>query len=688
MPRFLLVPAAAWLAASLGLTVAPQNPAPAPAAPAAQAAAVQGAKVTFERLASGDAPAQRQSQHARVLSLAVERGETPTPFVAPGLIRATYTATLQLPARDRCRFRAEGRGTVKLTINDETVLDGQLRPGKPIESKEPVRLKKGDNQLVLVFEGAATGDGQFRLFWSGADFAFEPIAPERLSRAADDADVRAGEERRHGLDLFAERRCARCHEFETRRVGESAFAELDEAGPDLRQAGARLQADWIAQWLADPRQYRPDATMPRFALSTQDCGDLAAYLAGLGAPAAAPTFPADAQAKGRALFRQFGCVACHAEPGAPAAAEPAGRIDLSFVPRKWHATALVEYLQDPRRFHPATRMPDLRLSRDDALVLAGFLMMIDVSGSVPKSSGDALRGKRLAQKHGCALCHGLDVELADRQWPRLRNCKPERGCLADAAHVGGAPDHGLSKEQRAALRAFLPFAEEAPFRRAPLDFLQRHVVRDRCVNCHSLDGRPSTWARWAEQQTAHAPLPKEHDPVAQGVPMLTWVGSKLQPSWIEKFVTGETKSPRPWLAARMPAFQLHGPALAQGMVREHGYGPQDEPPLPPNPALAAHGERLIAQGTGFNCVQCHALGDKPAVQVFEREGIELLTARARLRHEYYTRWILDPLRIDPESRMTKFATNGKTPYTEILGGDAAQQFEAIWQYLGGRIPGR
>jgi hypothetical protein len=38
--------------------------------------------------------------------------------------------------------------------------------------------------------------------------------------------------------------------------------------------------------------------------------------------------------------------------------------------------------------------------------------------------------------------------------------------------------------------------------------------------------------------------------------------------------------------------------------------------------------------------------------------------------------------------MTKFATNGKTPFTEILGGDAAQQFEAIWQYLGGRISTR
>jgi mono/diheme cytochrome c family protein len=138
----------------------------------------------------------------------------------------------------------------------------------------------------------------------------------------------------------------------------------------------------------------------------------------------------------------------------------------------------------------------------------------------------------------------------------------------------------------------------------------------------------------------------------------------------------------------MPVFALHGAAIAQGLVREHGYGPQDEAALSVDPGLAVHGERLLAQGTGFNCVQCHAVGDKPAVQVFEREGIELLTARARLRHEYFARWLADPPRMDPDSRMPKFQKDGKTAITDVLDGDAAQQFEAIWHYLGGRIAGR
>ena len=137
------------------------------------------------------------------------------------------------------------------------------------------------------------------------------------------------------------------------------------------------------------------------------------------------------------------------------------------------------------------------------------------------------------------------------------------------------------------------------------------------------------------------------------------------------------------MTARMPKFEKHGAALTDGLVREHGYGSKDEPILAGKANLAVRGQRLLAQGTGFGCVQCHAVGDQKATQVFEREGINLTTARGRLRHEYYTRWLADPTRLDPDARMPKYADDkGKTAFTDVLGGKAADQFEAIWQFLG------
>jgi mono/diheme cytochrome c family protein len=666
-----------WLAVAAAIV-------PAPAQETGLAPARRGVAVTFAR--QGPGGEQTDVVRMTLLSLCVERGETATPFLDPGLFRSTHRARLTLPVRDRHRFRIEGRGSVELRVNGEQVLAGVLRPGRSLETAQPVRLQKGDNELLLEFESSAVGDGEFRLFWSGADFGFEPIAPERLSWPGSDSET-DHERRRQGQALFAARHCARCHEPEERRIGESAYGELDGAGPDLRAIGARLQRDWIASWLRDPRQFRADATMPRLRFEQdRDADDLAAWLGSLGTPLPAAPFAEGSAAAGERRFWQLGCVACHVPPGGVEAAAAPDRMPLGFVPRKWHAAALIEYLQDPRRHHRSGRMPHFGLSRDEATELAAFLLTASAA-PLPASGGDPERGRVLAQRLACIDCHDVDVALGAPKAPRLRNLHRERGCLDQGA--AKAPDHGFDAEQIAALRSFLPFAETAPFHRSPLDYAARNLRAQRCTACHALDGEPSTWALIATAERAAGRLPPELDPVAQGVPALTWVGAKLQPSWLAGFIGGRESSPRPWLHARMPAFDRCGAAIAQGLVRAHGYGAADEPPAAVDAQAAIHGERLLAIGSGFGCVQCHALGDQPAVQVFEREGVELLLARRRLRHEYYMRWLLDPTRLDPESRMPKYAdAKGRTALHEVLDGDAARQFAAIWQFLGSRLPQR
>ncbi|MGC6489245.1 MAG: c-type cytochrome [Planctomycetota bacterium] len=647
---------------------------------AAPRATVQGAKVTFSTVRGEKAS---HTQRARLLSLAVERGETPTPYLPVGAFRARFDAMVTLPARDRMKFRVDGRGKVKLVVNGKVVLDGRLRGRAPLETEKAVRLKKGENDLLVEYESAARGDGELRVFWSGYDFGFEPVAPELLSHDPADEALQRGERLRRGHALFVERRCARCHDYDDLRVTESAYLELDRAGPDLRRVAARAKAGWLAKWMRDPHAVRPDASMPKLPLSESEADDVAVYLGGLGAAPPAVTFTAAQREAGAARFRELGCVACHTRTDEPAEAAAIGdRIRLAFVEEKWHGAALVAYLREPSAHYPDVRMPDLDVSAEDAEALAAYLLA--APRELPAPQGDAQRGRRLVQKHGCVLCHAFDADIppADRVFPRYRNLKPARGCLADEPS-GRAPDFGFDDEERRALREFLPHAEQAPFRQAPLDYIARHMTSERCVACHAVDGHPSTWAQLAERWSEDEPLPPEQDPAAQGLPSLTWVGSKLQPSWIREFVTGQLPSPRPWLTARMPKFERHGAAITDGLVREHGYGAKDEPILAGKANLAMHGQRLLGQGTGFGCVQCHAVGDQQATQVFEREGINLVTARGRLRHEYYTRWLADPTRLDPDARMPKYADDrGKTAFTDVLGGRAAEQFEAIWQHLG------
>lgn len=632
-------------------------------------------------------PEQRQkdgvhSERVRVLSVCVERGETPTPRLPPGMFEATFRGLLTLPVRDRYRFRVEGKGSFELRINGEKVLGGTLRSGKAEETAQPIRLQKGDNEVVARIESSALGEAQLRVAWSGPDFAFEPIAPERWQWPLDDAEIAAGEQQRRGHRLFVERRCVACHQTEQPMV--SAFGELDARAPDLRAVGARLRPEFFAEWLQDPRAVRPDAVMPRFAFEKKsDIADLAAWLRSLGSPlaeATPPAVPAELVDRGADRFRELGCIACHVPPDQPTTpASQHGRMPLAFVARKWWPSALEQYLLDPQREHPGTRMPSFALSTDDAKALAAYLVRL-APQSQPLVPGDADNGRRLAQRHGCDRCHDVAIPETGRRFQELRALHADHGCLADAP--GAAPDHGLAADDRAALRAFLPGAAAAIARRSPLDYAARNLSALRCTHCHGIDGRASTWARIATDLSAAEPLPPEQDPIAQGLPALTWVGAKLQPGWMERFVTGKEPSPRPWLHARMPSFGQPGAIVVSGLVRGHGFASSDEPEAALDAQLAAHGARLVKIGEGFGCVQCHGVGKTPPVQVFERQGINFAVSAVRLRRDYYLRWLLDPMRIDPDARMPKFAdAKGKTAFTEVLDGDARRQFEAIWHWF-------
>ena len=132
----------------------------------------------------------------------------------------------------------------------------------------------------------------------------------------------------------------------------------------------------------------------------------------------------------------------------------------------------------------------------------------------------------------------------------------------------------------------------------------------------------------------------------------------------------------------MPGFPSRAGALAEGLAAAHGCPPTQPPPGAPDPQLADAGRKLVGKQGGFSCIQCHGVGDQKALAPFEAPAINFAHVTDRLTREYYDRWVYSPQRVLPGTRMPQFAdADGKTALKDTFGGDAKQQYDAIWNYL-------
>jgi mono/diheme cytochrome c family protein len=469
--------------------------------------------------------------------------------------------------------------------------------------------------------------------------------------------------------------------------------ELAMDVPSLADAGARFNEEWLAAWINDPHALRHDAHMPRLFKSREvdaAARDIAAYLASLGqSPPAAPTGKVS---EGGRIFANLDCVACHVPPGGK---NDPTRVSLSQVQGKYKPQALRQYLLHPEALYAWNPMPNFHLSEQEASDLTAYLLAT-ASPALATGAGDAAKGRQAISAIGCMNCHRLGEEKTTAKFAELSAMTSDalaKGCLANDARAPGiAPDFAMSAEQRVALRAFLLTDRASLQHRSAPEFAERQIAAMRCTACHSRDGSESLLAQGldAESQALHQKYPNppagEHDLLAadQRPPLLTWVGEKLRPQWMSDFIGGQISyKPRYYLRARMPAFTARAQLLATGLAEEHGCPPTL--PLNPKPDAqqSAIGQQLCSKipNQGFSCVQCHSVADVMPFAAFEAPSINLKYVSDRLRHDYYTRWMNDPQRMDPNAKMPRFGDDEGKSGLPTLGNDAQKQFEAIWQYL-------
>jgi len=230
------------------------------------------------------------------------------------------------------------------------------------------------------------------------------------------------------------------------------------------------------------------------------------------------------------------------------------------------------------------------------------------------------------------------------------------GCLSGEAG-GKTPHFGFSTQQLAALRAFSATDRRSLHRHDPAEFARRQI---RVLNCNACHGE------------------------LEGFSKLDTIGLKLKPEWLGKLFAGSlNQKPRPWLKHRMPAFPARARELANGLALGFGHPavtPAEKGPVDAN--LAKIGRDLVGVDGGFSCVACHGVKNHPPLQVFEAQGVNFARVNERMRPEYLMRWMLDPLRVDSQTRMPDyFDEDARSVLVDVLEGDAKKQIEAIGQYL-------
>lgn len=640
--------------------------------PAADVAALQQG-LTLRFYKPGDVKSL-DARRVRLAALHVPKGEAPSPFVAPGPFAAKFTGYLKNPLKGDYSFRLVGAGDAVLKINDKVFLKYPQEKDKEIT----VELAKNYNKLEIDFVAPKDGDATLRLYWAGEKFGFEPVPPEVLFSRGDEKDLVEQSTLREGRQLFANRHCASCHD-----VPEAKNAALPELHlswefqtPRLDNLGDRFNADWLAAWILNPRHFRPDATMPKVlagADAEKNAVDIAAYLTFFNFEKFKPLSNAPKAATGEAIFKRLACDSCH-RLDAPESKDDLGRLSLHHVGAKFLPNTIAHFLKEPQRRYEWTRMPDFKLSDDEAAHLEAYLRenAKGVVKAIPK--GDEKRGGDLFREARCASCHthapgGVKIE---GRLPELPIKKYDGGCLA-LKDRGKAPDLVLDDAQRNALTSFLKSDRQSLQRDTAAEFSLRQVQALQCASCHRRDGAMTRW---------HAVL-EDEGKEPEKLPSLTWVGEKLKPEWTEKMLAGRhDHRARPWIKARMPAFPARARILAVGLSHEHGFGVNEDERPKPDAKLAAIGEKLVPQQGGFNCNNCHGIGKTPAIQPFEAPGINLVDAAVRLRYAYYQRWMLAPDRVDVTMRMPVFAMDGKTTQIrDVFDGDAHKQFDALWHYI-------
>lgn len=543
------------------------------------------------------------------------------------------------------------------------------------------------------------------------------------------------------FDTYDRGGCWACH-------GGAGFDDEHRRGPDLRRIRSKLTSAWVQAWLRNPRAIKPATWMPRFwgadlgagstTAPTAETDDVeiaavTAYLFATSEPYSVAPSPRRGDAgRGEQVVRAVGCLGCHIAGDDPRDRTSPRRTfgqPLQAVGHKTSSAWLHDWVRNPARFSPSTRMPNLRLTDAEAADVVAYLASLDAAGpnalgeSPPLATDAALRelarqrreglppplagsanfdglsgrglqaelGRLVIARRGCFNCHqvrGFEdaartaVELRPRAWAAA-DVQALHGQRAAGAPAG--PQYALGETEQARLALALtaltrPVAEPGARPQAAgrdVRVAGRTLVQRRnCVGCHGIEGTGGDFVQLVAEPSL-------------GPPLLTPEGARVQPTWLHDFLGGPITI-RPWLAVRMPTFGLADTEIdALSAYFRAIAAPNPAPQAADASAPPAVGQELFEL---LKCQQCHVLGAIPKDHPTSNLAPDLRMAHERLQPEWIVAWLRDPSAILPGTRMPSFWPDYPKSFYPPLERDGARQVRAIRDHLltlrGGPSPSR
>ncbi len=447
---------------------------------------------------------------------------------------------------------------------------------------------------------------------------------------------------------------------------------LRKPGPSLYKIAGKTNKDWTRKWLADPVAFRPNTYMPKFwgldnnqhtpLRNDVEMNAITEFLFAVSEQDSYPPPPVAGDiARGRQLVQEVGCLACHVIDEKLTDLKPTKEIrayldrteyqrarsqgpQLGGTGSKTSVNWLYAWLKDPKKYHPETKMPNLRLSDQEAADIASYLASLrrpkTDAQSVPVVDDDELDRvtleylqvtlpRRLAEEKIHQLDDLIEPYFADTEvmayyTDPTRLVREEAQVTALRKEYEETYDDAIQRKMQQVAagvkqtKAKMAAAKQrvaalTPQEKKNIYLGGKLIDRYGCYACHNIHGFENAKPIGTELSEWGSKTVDKLDFGLLDIPKdrISWLKQKLKaPRSYDIGRIGITRSPQEYL--KMPKFNLTEEQIDQivtvvtGMTNEK-LSPKQPRQLTPAEHMIERGRWMVKE---LNCTGCHQIEGK------------------------------------------------------------------------------